>query len=225
MRGAVALTGVIVAGVLPASAMGAPTPVSPVNGASVGPNIHPTFQWALPPGERSSLLTVARKPDVTPQGRFFTENVETTKALDQAQTQYTSEQPIPAGTHWWIVRSYRTGRFAEYASRPTPFTITPVLRRPRVRITRYRFTRKLGVDVRITGNVSSARVSVRAYRGRRRVGRKSQTVRFIDPSGVRPRLQFLLVKIRGRRARRLKVVTTVRSGSARVKRTKRVRGV
>jgi hypothetical protein len=204
-------------------ALGAATPIAPPNGGNVGPNIHPTFQWGLPSNERSSLLSVASKPNVTPEGRFFVENVETSKALDPAQTSWTSEQPIPAGTHWWIVRTYDAGSFVERSTAPVAFTITPVLARPKLHITRYFFTRKIGVDVTVAGNVGSARVTAAAYKGRKRVGRTSEFFRFLDPT--RSSTRFLTMKIHKHRARRLKLVVTVRSGSAKVTRKKRVRGV
>lgn len=208
---------------VPSAALGTATPVAPPNGGSVGPNIHPTFQWSLPSNERSSLLSVASKPNFTPEGRFFTENEEVVKALDPGQTSYTAEQPIVAGRHWWMIRTYDANTFVERSSFPSMFTITPVLARPRLHITRYFFTRKLGIDVRIAGNVGSALVTAKAYKGHKRVGKTSQRAKFLDPT--RSTTRFLLMRIHGHRAHRLKVVVTVRSGSAKATRKKRVRGV
>ena len=142
MRGA-GIVAVMAAGALaaPSAALGTATPLAPPNAGNVGPNIHPTFQWSLPSNERSSLLSVASKPNFTAEGRFFTENEEVVKALDPGQTSYTSEQPIVAGQHWWMIRTYDSGSFVERSSFPSMFTITPVLARPRLHITRYFFTR------------------------------------------------------------------------------------
>src|SRR3954466_13820052 len=118
--------GLIVAGgpLLPGIAHATAVPVSPANGANVGTNIHPSFQWGLPPGERSSILRVASKPNVTPEGKFFVENIEQSKSFSTgAETQYTAEQPLPAGGHWWTITTYRTSPFAEYVSAPVGFTI------------------------------------------------------------------------------------------------------
>ena len=216
------VAGALLSAAAPAAAHAAATPVSP-GYTNIGPNSHPTFQWTLPSNERSSLLSVARAPAITPEGRFFSENIETSKALDPGQTQYTAEQPLTAGTHWWIVRTFQTSPFREYVTTPVPFFISPVIARPRVRITRYRFTRKLGVEVRLSGNVSSARLRVAAYRGRKRVGRGSQLVRYLGVG--REATRFVLVRIRGRRARRLKVVVSVSALGAKSTKRRRVRGV
>jgi hypothetical protein len=216
----------IVAGALflPAVAHGAAVPSSPANGANVGTNIHPTFQWTLPPGERSSLLRVASKPNVTPEGRFLAENIEQSKAFSSgAETSYTAEQALAAGSHWWTVSTYRTSPFTEYVSQPVGFTIAAAIGKPSVKITRYRFIRKLGVDVKISGNIPSALVRIKAYKGRRVVGRASERRRrFLITS---PTTSFLTFKIHRRRARHLKVVVSVSYGKTKAVRRKTVRGV
>jgi hypothetical protein len=206
-----------------AAAHAAAVPTSPPNGANVGPNIHPTFAWALPPGERSSFLRVARKPTVTPEGRFPLENVEQGASLTDTQTQYTAVQALPAGRHWWTVDTYRTSPYATYVSAPVGFSIAPRIGKPRVKITRYRYTRRLGVDVRITGNTPSALVKIKAYRGHRLVGKKSERVkRYLITSRT---LSFVVVQIRNRRAHKLKVVVSVSYGKTKAVRRKTVRGV
>jgi hypothetical protein len=207
----------------PSAALGAATPVAPPNGGNVGPNIHPTFQWSLPANERSSLLSIASKPNITPEGRFFTENIEASKALDPAQTTYTAEQPIPAGQHWWVVRTYDASTFVERTTVPAAFTIVPVLAKPTLHITRYFFIRKIGIDVTVGGNVGSAVATAKAYKGRKVVGKVSERFKFLDPTRSSTRL--LTLKVHKRRARHLKLVVTVRSGTAKVTRKKRVRGV
>jgi hypothetical protein len=215
-----------VAGALlvPAVAQGAAVPVSPANGANVGPNIHPTFQWGLPPGERSSLLRVANKPNVTPEGHFPTENIEQSHSfVTGSETQYTAEQALPAGGHWWTVDTYRTSPFTEYVSAPVGFTIAASIAKPSVKVTRYRFIRKLGVDVTIRGNIPTALVRIKAYRGRKLVGRVSERrKRFLITD---PTTTFLTLKIHKRRARKLKVVVSVSYGKTKAVRRKTVRGV
>src|SRR3954447_20863852 len=121
---------IVVAGalLLPGAAHAAAVPVSPANGANVGTNIHPSFQWALPPGEKSSLLRVASKPTVTPEGRFLAENIEQSHAFTTgAETTYTAEQPLAAGAHWWTVDTYRSDSFTEFVSAPVGFTISAAI--------------------------------------------------------------------------------------------------
>jgi hypothetical protein len=209
---------------LPGAAYGAAVPVSPANGANVGTNIHPSFAWGLPPGEKSSLLRVASKPAVTPEGRFLSENIEQSHSFTTGtETTYTAEQPLPAGPHWWTIDTYRTSPFAEYVSAPVGFTIAASISKPRIKITRYRFIRKLGVDVRITGNIPSALVRIKAYKGRRVVGKVSERrKRFIVTT---PTTSFLTLKIHKRRARKLKVVVSVSYGKKKAVRRKTIRGV
>ena len=209
---------------LPAVAHGAAVPVAPANGANVGTNIHPSFQWGLPPGEKSSLLRVASKPTVTPEGRFLAENIEQSHSFTTgAETTYTAEQPLPAGPHWWTVDTYRTGPFAEYVSAPVGFTIAASIAKPRIKITRYRFIRKLGVDVRITGNIPSALVRIKAYKGRKVVGKASERRKHYLVTS--PITSFLTLKIHKRRARKLKVVVSVSYGKKKAVRRKTIRGV
>jgi hypothetical protein len=217
----------VVAGALflPGAAHAAAVPTSPANGANVGPNIHPTFAWGLPPGEKSSLLRVASKPDVTPQGRFLAENIEQSHAFTAGgtETTYTAEQPLPAGAHWWTVDTYRTSPFTEFVSAPVGFTISALIAKPGIKITRYRFSRTLGVDVKITGNIPTALVKIKAYKGRRVVGKTSERRR----RGLitSPTTSFLTLKVHKRRARRLKVVVSVSYGKTKSVRRKTIRGV
>jgi hypothetical protein len=218
---AIAVAGALL---LPGMAHATATPLSPANGANVGTNIHPSFQWALPPGEKSSLLRVASKPNVTPEGKFLTENIEQSHSFSTgAETAYTAEQPLAAGPHWWTIDSYRTSPFTEYVSAPLGFTIAASIGKPKIKITRYRFIRKLGVDVRITGNIPTALVRIKAYKGRKVVGKASERrTRYLVTT---PSTSFITLKIHKRRARKLKVVVSVSYGKTKAVRRKTIRGV
>ena len=214
----------VVASLVPAAAAhAAAVPTSPANGANVGPNIHPTLTWSLPAGERASFLRIASKPNVTPEGRFLTENVEQSASLTETQTQYTTVEALPAGPHWWTVDTFQTSPFAQYTSAPVGFGIAAAIGKPSLKITRYRFIRKLGVDVRVSGNIPTALIKIKAYRGRKLVGKASE--RRTHYLITNPVTSYLSFKIHKRRARRLKLVVSVSYGKTKVVRRKTVRGV
>jgi hypothetical protein len=65
---------VAVAGIATGAALAAATPVTPAPGAVVTTS-HPLFTWTLPANEQSDALYIANKPDTTPEGKFYDENV------------------------------------------------------------------------------------------------------------------------------------------------------
>jgi len=62
------------AGLIAGAALAAATPVTPPQGATVTTS-HPVFTWTLPSNEESSGIFIANKPDRTPDGNFFGENI------------------------------------------------------------------------------------------------------------------------------------------------------
>lgn len=208
----------------PAAALAAATPVSPAADANVGPNTHPAFSWALPPGEESELLYIASKPDITPEGKFFTENVVDSKAFMGSETTYTAETAIPAGRYWWTIRTHDKA-FTSLYSPPISFSIAPQITSVATKVTRYSATRRYGVDVTAAGNVSSARITVRVLRGGKVVGRATQVEKYSLIG--EPSTRFIVVQVRRGTPRRgrFKLVTTVQSGAAKVTNSKSVRKV
>lgn len=56
------------------AALAAATLLTPAPGTVVTTS-HPVFTWTLPTNEQSDALYIANKPDTTPEGKFYDENV------------------------------------------------------------------------------------------------------------------------------------------------------
>jgi hypothetical protein len=178
------------------AAYGAATPVSPVPGATT--TSHPTFVWALPPNEVTQSVYIARRPETTPEGRFFTENVVETGFFFDSRTTWAPESPLFAGQHWWNVATSNSDTFTSSYSVPSSFTVASEVRLIRVRITRQSWNFSpdtLELDVRWLTNAREVVVeAVITQRGRRvgRVRKRHDTLISRDPdsetlSWTRPR--------------------------------------
>jgi hypothetical protein len=158
----------------PAStALGAAQPTSPPAGASTGS--HPTFTWTLPPNEEADILRVATKPDTTPTGQLYDENVVETGIFSATQqTTWAPPSALFAGPHWWNVSSHDRETFSPFHSIPSAFTVAPQtrIRQMRIRRTSFIFSPdQLDFTVRWVTNVRNVVVEARIFRGRRQVGR------------------------------------------------------
>jgi hypothetical protein len=148
--------------------------ISPSPGAVT--NSHPVFTWELGAGESSDALYVARRPETTPQGAFFRENVERSELfLDGTLPEWSPFLGLFAGSYWWNVRTYDRELRLAYSG-ISSFTVAPTLRLLGVRITPVRFIGKrfigeLYVDIRWATNLRRVRIEARLLRGRRLVGR------------------------------------------------------
>jgi hypothetical protein len=87
---------VAAAGVLTAAAFAAATPVTPPPGAVVTTS-HPVFMWTLPSNEQSDALYIAAKPDTTPGGKFYDENVVDAGFFFSNERQWSPTSPLYAG--------------------------------------------------------------------------------------------------------------------------------
>jgi hypothetical protein len=82
------------------------------------PGLHPVFAWTVPPGEVASSVYIATRPDRTPQGEFYDENVVDTGFVCCSDVrQWAPTQPLFAGPYWWMVtfRTYPAERLAPRA--------------------------------------------------------------------------------------------------------------
>jgi hypothetical protein len=192
-------------------------PTSPLAGART--SAHPTFTWTLPPDEEAEELSIARRPDTTPSGQFFIENVVATGFLGEGrpQTQWTSASALFAGPRWWNVETHNRITYApRFSQPPVPFTVRAQTRIIRVRVTRnsysFFFADDLDIDVRWATNVREVVVEAAVMRSRRQVGRvreRHETFIALDPDSTsltweRPR--------RVRTGTRLAVIVSVRGG-------------
>jgi hypothetical protein len=171
-------------------------PIAPATGAVT--TSHPTFVWQLAPNETSEAVYIARRPETTPEGRFFTENVVETGLFFDTRTTWAPERPLFAGSHWWNVATLNSDTFTSSYSTPSAFTVASEVRLLRVRITRESWIYspdQLQFDIRWVTNVRQVTLdTVITQRGRRvgRVRRGHETLISRDPdtaafSWTRPR--------------------------------------
>lgn len=161
------------AAIFVAAGIAAATPVTPPPGATVT-TAHPVFTWTLPANEESDAVFIANKPDVTPEGKFYDENIVDLDLVASNVREWSPSSPLYAGDYWWNVWSNDRDTFASLYSVPSAFTIPVSLRLGGVKITRYRFLHALDVDVRWTANVRRPLVRVRLLRGRKIVWKASE---------------------------------------------------
>lgn len=149
MAGLVLLAG---AGLLTGTARATATPVAPLPGAVV-PTSHPVFNWTLPSSEEADALYIASKPDTTPEGKFYDENVVDIGIFTSNEHEYSPTSPLYAGSYWWLVWSNDVNTFQSYYSAPSAFTIPAALTLRPIKTHRYRFLHELDVTVGWRANV------------------------------------------------------------------------
>jgi hypothetical protein len=160
----------LAAGVFATIAWGTGTPSSPSSGAVLHTS-HPVFKWTLPPGESSDSIYIARKPDTTPEGKFYDENVVESDffRFSTDPREWSPTSPLYAGRRWWIVGS-RNEDFDTFFSTPSEFTIAPFAKIVSVGVRRFAFLRNLDFVVRWRSNARQPIVSasISTLSGRRR---------------------------------------------------------
>jgi hypothetical protein len=154
---------VAVAGIATGAALAAATPVSPPPGTVVTTS-HPIFTWTLPANEQSDALYIADKPDTTPEGKFYDENVVDLGIFTNNERQWSPTSPLYAGAYWWLVWSNNRNTFDSYYSTPAPFTIRPLATLLPLRTHRDLSLHWLDVNVRWRANVRTLTVKARLLR-------------------------------------------------------------
>jgi hypothetical protein len=140
----------LAAGVSASTAWATATPTSPASGAVLHTS-HPVFTWTLPPGESSQSIYIASKPDTTPEGKFYDENVIESDFFGADPREWSPTSPLYAGRRWWIVGSWNEN-FDTFFSTPSEFTIAPTAKITSVGVRRYAFLRNLDFTVRWRSN-------------------------------------------------------------------------
>jgi hypothetical protein len=201
-----ALAGLAVSG---SAALAAATPLTPAPGATVTSD-HPHFTWTLPTGESSQGLYIARKPDVTPEGRFYDQAIVQTGVVVAADREWTPSQPLFAGSYWWNVWSSNSSSYAVFST-PAAFTIPISLTLVGVKPRRYSSVHALDLDVRWTANVPQLLVRLRLLHGRKIVWKASTTAD--NRIGVPGSARFSWKRpTRLKRGMRLKLLASISSG-------------
>lgn len=196
-------------------AWGAATPVSPAPNAVV-PSAHPIFRWTLPATEQSQAIYIANAPQTTPQGQFFSENVVDADFFTSDTREWSPTSPLYAGSYWWNVWSTDQTTFDSYYSTPSAFSVPPQARVTRIDVRRnsYQFIPDdLDITIRWSANVREVVVTARLFRGRRALwSAREQETNSIGSAGqtffdwTKPR--------RIKQGTRLRLVATIRAGSA-----------
>lgn len=190
------------------AALAAATPLTPAPGATIT-SAHPHFTWTLPTGESSQGLYIARKPDVTPEGRFYDQNIVQFGVVDAADREWTPSQPLFAGRYWWNVWSSDSGSYAIFST-PAAITIPVSLTLVDVRTKRYPSVHALDLEVRWTANVPRPLVRLRLLRGRTIVWKASQTA--YNTIGAPGSARFSWKRpLRLKRDTRLKLIASISS--------------
>jgi hypothetical protein len=136
-----------------ASTQATAQPVSPAPGAVVR-SWYPLFTWNLPANERSQAIYLAKKPDTTPDGSFYSENVVQAGTFYHGDPrQWTAAGGLYASRYWWLVVSYDLSTNQTYRSSPIDFTIPANARILGLRTRRHHNIRHLTIEARWRSNV------------------------------------------------------------------------
>jgi hypothetical protein len=165
---------VAAAGIATGAALAAATPVTPAPGAVVTTS-HPLFTWTLPVNEQSDALYIANKPDTTPEGKFYDENVVDVGIFANNERQWSPTSPLYAGAYWWLVWSHDANTFQSYYSAPAAFTIPATLTLLPVKTHRYLTLHWLDVTMRWSANVHGLTAKARLIRRGRTLWARSES--------------------------------------------------
>ncbi|HSS74343.1 MAG TPA: hypothetical protein VLK53_12335 [Gaiellaceae bacterium] len=114
---------------------------------------HPVFNWTLPFNEESDALYIANKPDTTPEGKFYDENVVDIGIFTSNEREYSPTSPLYAGAYWWLVWSNDVNTYQSFYSAPSAFMVAPALTLRPIKTHRYLFLHELDVAVGWQANV------------------------------------------------------------------------
>jgi len=196
-------------------ALAAATPVTPAPGSTVT-SARPQFTWTLPTGEWTQGLYIARKPAVTPEGRFYDQSIVQVGVVNAADREWTPSVPLYAGSYWWNVWSSDADSQVIFSA-PAAFVIPVSLRLVGVKTKRYSSVHALDLDVRWTANVPRPLVRLRLVRGRKIVWKASKTA--YNTIGVPGSTRISWKRpTRLKRGTRLRLLASIASGG--VKRTR-----
>jgi hypothetical protein len=137
-----------------ASGWAAAQPLAPAPGAVVNSS-HPLFTWSTPLNEQAQALYLASKPDTTPEGSFYSENVvDLGFFYPNDPHQWSPTSGLYAGRYWWLLESYDLTTYETYRSAPIDFTIPPVSSVVGLKTRSYHFLRLLSIEARWRSNLT-----------------------------------------------------------------------
>jgi hypothetical protein len=154
-----ALAGVL--GFVAATALAAPTPVTPPPGAFIKT---PVFSWTLPANEDSAGLYVTDKPDTTASGMFVEGNLVRAHSFTNDETTWSPIAPLYAGRYWWLVSSRDRNTSELQYSAPRDFRIELSFEFDRRPVRRSLSHHWLHITVRWSGNMRAVRFKLSLLR-------------------------------------------------------------
>jgi hypothetical protein len=160
----------------------AATPLSPETGATT--SSHPVFTWSLAPDEESDSVHIANRPETTPEGRFYDENIVMSGFVDDvASTTWTPSEALYAGRYWWNVETLNVD-FDPVLSPIREFRVAPEVKLLSTRFVRFTISRQVRAELQWATNAPEVLVEVRFLHKRRAVGivrERSETLVSQDP--------------------------------------------
>jgi hypothetical protein len=146
---------------------------------------------------------------VTPEGRFYDQEIVQVGVVNAADREWTPSVPLYAGSYWWNVWSSNAASQVIFST-PAAFVIPVSLWLVGVKSKRYSSVHALDFDVRWTANVSRPLVRLRLLRGRKIVWKASKTV--YNTIGVQGSTRFSWKRpLRVKRGTRLKLLASISS--------------
>jgi hypothetical protein len=177
-RWGIFIASVVGATIVAVATFAAATLVTPPPGAIVT-TAHPRFTWTLPSNEQSLAISIADKPDVTPEGKFYVENFVNGGNVKRDLREWSPplSRPLYAGHYWWNVTSTDRAMLARHYNAPADFTIPVALRLYDVTAKRFSSPRRrLWVSGIASANVKRPLVRVRLLHERRIVWKSEHRV-------------------------------------------------
>jgi hypothetical protein len=108
---------------------------------------HPVFTWSVPANEESDYIYVATSPQTTPEGEFYSENVEDSDVFFGNETSWAPTYPLGAGSYWWIIGTHDRETYDSFFTAPRAFSIPAEVAINGVRVKRYTGLRWLDIYV------------------------------------------------------------------------------
>src|SRR5690349_8835952 len=160
-------------GLFAATALAAPTPVTPPPGALIEPPSPPTFSWTLPANERSDALYIADKPDGVVGGMFVEANVVRAHSFIGGESSWSPRAPLYAGHYWWLVSSSDRSTGQRFYSAQSDFRIGLSFEFDRARVARSLSQHWLRLTPHWKGNMHTVRLKVSLVLGGRVIWARS----------------------------------------------------
>ena len=195
----------------------AATPVSPAPGG-VLTSSNPTFSWSEPVGLTSDYLRIAGAPDVTPDGSFYSQNIVDTGVFIAPTLSWAPTRPLYAGAYWWTVESHDAD-YNRTISAASPFSVAEHTTLDSIAL-RSGFIGEL--RAKWTTNTHTSRVTLRIYRGVRRVASQVKDEDVLGPMSQDESTFIFTMPKWLKKQNHVRLVVTLKAGAVTSSRTIKV---